>query len=196
MNVMTGPLVVVVASPNGAGKMTTTPNLLQGALAVSEFVNVDSIAQGLSAFRPDSVALAAGRIMLARIEQLALTRQDFAFETTLAGVDYARRLKVLMSSGYRAHLAFLSLPSPELAIARVAERVRLGGHNVPEGVIRRRFAAGLRNLFGLYQDAVDTWQLYDNADIHRPGLIASRDAGGNAEVLDREGWENLARRQR
>jgi predicted ABC-type ATPase len=134
--------------------------------------------------------------MLARIRQLALSRADFAFETTLAGRDYARWIGTLRASGYRAHLAFLSLPSPELAIARVAERVRLGGHNVPEDVIRRRFAAGLRNFFGLYQDAVDTWQLYDNADLRRPGLIASRDAGSDAEILDPGGWENLARRQR
>jgi predicted ABC-type ATPase len=196
MSSAAGPLVVIVAGPNGAGKTTTAPNLLRGALAVSEFVNADAIAQGLSAFRPDSVALMAGRIMLARIRQLALSRQDFAFETTLAGRDNARWIGTLCASGYRAHLVFLSLPSPELAAARVTERVRLGGHNVPEDVIRRRFAAGLRNFFGLYQNAVDTWQLYDNSDLRRPGLIASRDAGSDAEIGDLRGWENLVRRQR
>src|SRR3954447_19880399 len=106
MSIAAGPLVVIVAGPHGAGKTTAAPNLLRGALAVSEFVNADSIAQGLSAFRPDSVALTAGRIMLARIKQLALLRQDFAFETTLAGRDYARWIGTLRASGYRAHLVF------------------------------------------------------------------------------------------
>jgi predicted ABC-type ATPase len=179
-----------------AGKTTTASCWLQGALAVSELVNADAIASGLSAFRPESVALAAGRLMLARIKQLAVARADFAFETTLAGRNYAPWLRTLQATGYRVHLMFLSLPSPELAVARVAERVRLGGHDVPEDVIRRRFAAGLRNFFGLYQDAADAWQLYDNAALSRPRLIASRDAGGATHILDREAWGNLARRQR
>jgi predicted ABC-type ATPase len=191
-----GPLVVIVAGPNGAGKSTTAPRLLQGALAVAEFVNADAIALGLSAFRPESVAVAAGRVMLARMRELARARADFAFETTLAGRDVARWLGTLRASGYRAHLVFLSLPSPELAVARVAERVRLGGHDVPEVVVRRRFVAGLRNFFGLYQDAVDTWQLYDNSALGHRRLIASRDAGANAVVLDTAGWDNLVRRQR
>jgi predicted ABC-type ATPase len=191
-----GPLVVVVAGPNGAGKSTTAPRLLPAALAVAEFVNADAIALGLSAFRPESVAVAAGRVMLARMRELARARADFAFETTLAGRDVARWLGTLRASGYRAHLVFFSLPSPELAVARVAERVRLGGHDVPEVVIRRRFVAGLRNFFGLYQDAVDTWQLYDNSALGHRRLIASRDAGANAVVLDTAGWDNLVRRQR
>ncbi len=196
MQVGPSPLVVVVAGPNGAGKTTTAPRLLQGALAVSEFVNADAIAQGLSAFRPDSVAVSAGRIMLARIEQLARARADFALETTLAARDYARRLTTLRAAGYRAHLVFLSLPSPDLAVARVAERVRLGGHDVPEAVIRRRFASGLRNFFDLYQHVVDSWQLYDNADLRWPRLLASRDVGTTPVVFDPAGWDNVVRRQR
>jgi predicted ABC-type ATPase len=195
MSVEAGPLVVVIAGPNGAGKTTTSTHLLHGTLAVSTYVNADVIAQGLSAHEPESVALAAGRIMLARLRELAQSRVDFAFETTLAGREDARWLPTLRASGYRTHLVFLSLPSPELAVARVAERVRLGGHAIPEPVIRRRFAAGLRNLFGLYQEAVDTWQLYDNATPPRPRLIASREAGANVVVLDRISWDNLTRRQ-
>jgi predicted ABC-type ATPase len=195
VNGAAGPLVVIVAGPNGAGKSTTAPHLLQGALAVSEFVNADAIAQGLSAFRPESVAVTAGRIMLARIEQLAQARADFAFETTLAARDYARRLTALRGAGYRAHLAYLSLPNPDLAVARVAERVRRGGHEVPAPTIRRRFGAGLRNFFGLYGQVVDSWQMYDNSSVEGPRLLAMGHAGQQAVILDASAWENLLRWQ-
>ena len=140
--------------------------------------------------------MAAGRVMLARIRSLANAREDFAFETTLAGRNFARWLVAKRASGYRAHLAFLSLPSPELALARVAERVRHGGHDVPEEVVRRRFAAGLRNFFGLYQELVDTWQMFDNSGAGGPRLLATGRAGQPAEVVDADAWENLWRRRR
>jgi len=153
------PIVVVLGGPNGAGKSTTAARLLRGALSVNEFVNADTIAQGLSAYRPESAAIAAGRVMLARLRYLARIREDFAFETTLSGRGHARWLESLRAAGYRVHLTFLWLPSPDLAVARVAERVRRGGHDVPEPVIRRRFAAGLRNLVTCYLDLVDSWQV-------------------------------------
>jgi predicted ABC-type ATPase len=185
------PLVVVVAGPNGAGKSTTAPRLLQGAMAVSEFVNADPIAQGLSYFNPRSVDFAAGRIMLTRVKALAEARASFAFETTLASRSFAAWMASLGASGYRTHLAFLSLPSAELAVARVAERVRQGGHDVPEAVIRRRFTAGLRNFFTLYRAVSDTWQMFENAAVAGPRLIASGRGIGTTHVLDRAGWNNL-----
>ncbi len=185
------PLVVVVAGPNGAGKSTAAPRLLQDALAVDEFVNADAIAAGLSAFRPESVAMAAGRLMLARIQKLGEARVDFAFETTLASRTFAPRLEALRASGYRAHLAFLSLPSPELAVARVGERVRAGGHQVLEPVVRRRFTAGLRNLLHLYLTLVDTWQVFDNSALFAPRLIAAQTPGEGNRILDPKAWANL-----
>ena len=190
------PLVVVIAGPNGAGKSTTAPWLLQEALAVAEFVNADPIAIGLSAFRPESVALAAGRVMLTRMKMLAQARQDFAFETTLASRSLALWLASLRGSGYRVHLAFLSLSSPDLAVARVTERVRQGGHEVPAPVVRRRFTAGLRNFFALYQHVADTWQVFDNSAVAGPRLIAAGRAGEPARVLDPEVWTALLERQR
>ena len=151
------PLVVVIAGPNGAGKSTAASRLLQEALTGSEFVNADPIAAGLSAFRPDSVAIGAGRVMLARLKALARARADFAFETTLASRSFAPWLTRLRASGYRVHLAFLSLPAADLAVARVAERVSQGGHDVPEGVMQRRFEAGLGNFVAVYQRIADTW---------------------------------------
>ena len=138
------PLVVVLAGPKGAGKSTSAAHLLRGALAVDEFVNADTIAQGLSAYRPESAAVTAGRVMLDRLRFLARERRDFAFETTLSGRGHARWLQRLRAAGYCAHLIFLALPAAELAVARVAERLRQGGHDVPEAVVRRRFVAGLR----------------------------------------------------
>lgn len=190
------PLVVVLAGPNGAGKSTSAARLLREALAVEEFVNADTIALGLSAYRPEAAAVAAGRVMLERLRFLARARRDFAFETTLAGRGHARWLGDLRAAGYRAHLIFLSLPDPDLAVARVAERVRQGGHHVPEDVVRRRFAAGLTNLLSLYSGLVDSWQVYDNADLAGPRLIASRAAGMKAVIADPNAWENLKEKQR
>lgn len=185
------PLVVVVAGPNGAGKSTTAPRLLKDALAVSEFVNADAIAAGLSAFQPESVALEAGRVMLRRIKTLARQRVDFAFETTLASRSFAPWLDTMRQGGYRVHIAFLSLPNADLAVARVAERVILGGHSVPEGVIRRRFTAGLRAFFGPYQRVTDSWQMLDNSHPGGPVEIASQLPSEPVQVRDHRAWNHL-----
>jgi predicted ABC-type ATPase len=185
------PLAVVLAGPNGAGKSTTAPYLLKDALAVDEFVNADTIAQGLSAYRPDAAAVTAGRVMLERLRALASLRRDFAFETTLSGRSHARWLRELQGAGYRTHLIFLSLPSADLAVARVADRVRRGGHHVPDAVIRRRFVAGLRILFSVYMHAVDAWTIYDNADVVSPRLVASQAVGASTVVADPEAWKSL-----
>jgi predicted ABC-type ATPase len=185
------PLVVVIAGPNGAGKSTTANGLLQGALAVREFVNADTIARGLSAFRPETVDLAAGRVMLARLRSLVAAHESFAFETTLASRTFAPWLRGLKTSGYRVHVEFLSLASADLAVARVAARVRDGGHDVPEDVIRRRFVRGLANFFSLYQPIADTWQVLDNAALDGPKLIAFKRPGGMMEINDEAAWDTL-----
>jgi predicted ABC-type ATPase len=141
------PNVVVLAGPNGAGKSTAAPLLLRRTLRVNHFVNADTIARGLSAFQPERVALTAGRIMLDRLRQLAEDDDSFAFETTLASRSFAPWLRALVDRGYVFRLVFLWLPSDDLAVARVKSRVRLGGHNVPEETIRRRYHAGLQNFF-------------------------------------------------
>lgn len=189
------PFVVVLAGPNGAGKSTIAPYLLKGALAVEEFVNADVIAQGLSAFRAEDAAVTAGRVMLDRLRVLAAARRDFAFETTLAGRGHARWLRQLRSTGYRVHLLFLSLPSADLAIARVADRVGRGGHHLPEHVVRRRYAAGLRNLVAVYGAILDSWQVYDNSDFTSPLLVAAATAGATPVITDQEAWERLRKRR-
>lgn len=185
------PHVIVVAGPNGAGKSTAAPDLLRHALEVTEFVNADAIAAGLSAFRPESVAIAAGRIMLERMRRLAAARTNFAFETTLAGRSFAPWMSVLKRRGYHVHLLFLGLESVELAISRVAERVRLGGHDVPAETVRRRYEKGLRNLFGLYMPLADSWQLFDNSRAGRPRLIATGRGLETDRITDAVLWSRL-----
>ena len=186
----------MIAGPNGAGKTTAAPRLLREGLFVGEFVNADAVALGLSVFRPESAALAAGRAMLARLKALAKARADFAFETTLASRSFAPWLMALQGTGYHVHIAFLSLPDPTLAVTRVAGRVRSGGHDVPEQVIRRRFKAGLTNFFTRYAPLADTWQMFDNSGMRYPRLVAVRHAGREEQILDHAAWENLQRRSR
>lgn len=187
----TRPLVIVIAGPNGAGKSTTAPSLLRDTLQVSEFVNADAIAGGLSAFRPESVAFPAGRAMVERLRHLAKARADFAFETTLASRSFAPWLARLKRSGYDVHVLFLSLESPDLAVNRVAARVRLGGHDVPEGTVRRRYERGLWNLFGLYLALADSWQVFDNSRLGPPRLVASGGQGRPERVANESLWRRI-----
>jgi predicted ABC-type ATPase len=120
--------------------------------------------------RPELAALAAGRIFLAELDRWAKTRKDFAFETTMSGLTYLSRLKRWKSSGYRIEIAFLRLPSRQIAIRRIAERVRQGGHNVPTADVLRRFDKGWKNFCTTYRALADSWAVYDNSG-ERPQLI-------------------------
>lgn len=186
------PFIVVLAGPNGAGKSTLAPFLLRDALAVTEFVNADEIARGLAAFNPESVAIAAGRLMLQRLDELARWGVSFGFETTLATRSYAPWLRSRIVDGNRVHLMFLYLASPDLAVERVAGRVARGGHAVPEDVVRRRYVRGLQNLFGLYMPLVTSWDVYDASASGDPILLAYG-LGGAAEVRDRGLWGRIVR---
>ncbi len=156
--------IVIIAGPNGAGKTTFAREFLPNEANCPTFVNADLIAAGLSPFAPELAAFKAGRLMLEEIAGHVKRGESFAFETTLSGLTYAQMIPAWRSSGYTVELVFLSLPDVEMAIERVAMRVRQGGHNVPETVIRRRFAHGISN-FERYKLLVDSWQLYDNSSI-------------------------------
>ena len=132
-----------------------------------EFINADLIARGLSPFAPEKAALQAGKIMLNQIAANVSAGRSFAFEATLAGLNYARHIPRWRKAGYHVKLVFLSLPSADLAVGRVAARVRQGGHSVPEPVIRRRFDAGLKNFHQVYKMLVNGWMLYDSAGSRR-----------------------------
>jgi predicted ABC-type ATPase len=186
-----GPHVVILAGPNGAGKSTAAPSLLRGTLRVREFVNADVIAQGISGFEPDAAAIQAGRVMVSRLKSLAKSRVDFAFETTLASRAFAPWIRDLLSSGYAFSLVFLWLPSVEAAIARVRERVQVGGHAVPEETIRRRYAAGLRNFFQIYQPLATRWRFYDNGGRQGPRVLAEGQASAVSRISDPRLWKEI-----
>lgn len=155
--------VLIIAGPNGAGKTTFAREFLPNEAGCQIFVNADLIASGLAPFAPEGAALRAGRLMLREIDRHFLARESFAFETTLSGRSYLPRIARWQGAGYHVKLIFLKLNKPENAIARVAERVRQGGHDVPADVIRRRFKAGLENFQKYYAPQVDEWVLYDNS---------------------------------
>ena len=162
--------IIIIAGPNGAGKTTFARSFLPEEAQCTRFINADLIAAGLSPFAPEAEALKAGRLMLEEIAGCVRRGESFAFETTLAGFSYLARIRQWRAQGYHVSLFFLCLPDAETAIARVAERVRQGGHDIPAEVIRRRFTAGLHNLENTYKSAVDTWAKYDNVG-ERPTLL-------------------------
>ena len=165
----------IIAGCNGAGKTTASFTFLPEQLGCREFVNADEIAAGLSPFNPEGVALQAGRLMIDRIIHLLKEGETFAFETTLATRSYVKLIQQAQRRGYFVTLLFFALSSPEQAIRRVEKRVSMGGHNIPEDVIRRRYDAGLRNLFQLYMPIVDYWTLYDNSNV--PALKIASGSG-------------------
>lgn len=155
--------IVIIAGPNGAGKTTFAREFLPFEADCPAFINADLIAAGLSPFQPETAAFRAGRLMLKEIASHVAANKSFAFETTLSGLTYARMIPQWRAANYIVKLLFLSLATPEEAIARVAMRVRQGGHSVPPTIIRRRFIAGLRNFHDIYRRRVDYWQWFDNS---------------------------------
>lgn len=153
----------IIAGCNGAGKTTASYTILPEILECKEFVNADEIARGLSPFNPNSTSIEAGKLMLKRIRELLGRDESFAIETTLATRSYINLVRQAQSMGYMVTLLFFWLRTPELALQRVAERVRNGGHDIPVSTTRRRYVSGISNLFNLYSPEVDYWMLYDNS---------------------------------
>ena len=162
-----GKTLYIIAGCNGAGKTTASYTILPEIWHCQEFVNADEIARGLSPLNPNSMAVQAGRIMLQRIEELLKQGVSFSIETTLATRSYVQLVKRAQAKGYTVNLLFFWLESPEMAVQRVAKRVKEGGHDIPEDVIYRRYKLGICNFFNLYKDAVDMWTLVDNASSPR-----------------------------
>lgn len=174
------PNLYVISGCNGAGKTTASYTVLPEILDCEEFINADEIARGLSPFNPDKVAIEAGRIMLAKINEFLRKGLDFAFETTLSSKSFLNTIKRAKENGYEVTLLFFWLDSVELAIERVKTRVAEGGHDIPEKVIRRRYYSGIKNLFDLYMPICDYWMITNNSTPNLE-LIAE----GNYETINK-----------
>jgi len=182
MNEAEHPTVYVIAGPNGAGKTTFAQEFLPDFVHCREFLNADLIAAGLSPFAPETQDFRAARLLLTRIKELVKAGRNFAFETTLSGRSYVRLLEEMKNKGYRVVLFFLWLPSADMAITRVRSRVSQGGHDVPMDIIKRRYTAGLNNLFTRYRAIADTWRLYDASRL--PPRVVVHEESGELTVHD------------
>jgi len=178
------PNLFIIAGPNGAGKTTFAKEFLPHDAKCENFVNADLIAQGLSPFSPAAAGIKAGRLLLKQIHEFAEQCADFAFETTLAGKTYVAVLRRLKQQGYAIHLFFLWIPSVELAVARIKDRMANGGHDVPVADVRRRFGRSVSNFLKVYRALLDSWTLFDNSTT-RPSLIAE-EKNGKLIVVDPE----------
>ena len=158
--------IIIIAGPNGAGKTTFARDFLPVEAKTLRFINADLIAAGLAPFNPESAAFKAGRLMLEEIDECVDAGHSFAFETTLSGMAYLKKIALWQAHGYQVKLWFLSLPNEDIAVSRVARRVLQGGHNIPEDVIRRHFKSGLDNFHKRYSKVVNSWALFDS--YHRP----------------------------
>ncbi len=185
------PRVVILGGINGAGKTTASRAVLQDVLQIPTFVNADAIARGLNGLNPEAESFRAGRLMLQEMHCLVESRADFAFETTLSARTYAVWLKTLCVLGYETYLFYYWLDSPELAIRRVAHRVKRGGHHVPDEDIRLRYARSVRNFVELYRPVADHWEVYDNTT-GAPKLLGMGEWG--EEDIDNEyDWAEFLR---
>lgn len=177
------PNLYIIAGCNGAGKTTASFTILPDMLECREFVNADEIARGLSPFQPETVAFQAGRLMLQRIKALLQTKADFAFETTLSTRYYANLITEAKDIGYKVTLLYFWLNNPQLAIDRVAERVKRGGHHIDSSVIVRRYSSGLKLLNSVFINLVDGWFIIDNSHSD-PRLIAENVSNKPLAIFD------------
>ena len=184
------PNLFIISGCNGAGKTTASMTVLPETLECHEFVNCDEIAKGLNPLNPDSATVTAACLMLVRIKKLISLDADFAIETTLATKSYHALVKNAQERGYNIKLLYFWLQSPELALQRVAERVKNGGHNVEEHIIRRRYSSGIRNLFRLYLPVVDYFILIDNSVMPRE-VIAEGNMHEAVKVYNEEKFKRL-----
>lgn len=182
----------IISGCNGAGKTTASYTILPEVLNCEEFVNADEIAKGLSPFNPETASIQAGRLMLDRIGKLIDMGKDFAFETTLATKSYKNLVQKAKENGYLVTLLFFWLRTPDLAVKRVETRVKEGGHNIPEIVIRRRYENGLKNFFGIFEPLVDEWMFIDNSG-EPYGIIAQKN-NGDETVRNKNIWELLVQK--
>jgi predicted ABC-type ATPase len=140
-------------------------------------VNSDLIAKGLSPFNPENENIFAAKLMIEQIEKYAAQKITFAYESTISGKTYIERIKRMKSEGYKIVLFYIMLEEVEISLHRIEERVRKGGHNIPENDARRRFPRSASNFLNLYSPLADEWQIFDNSSGQMRRVAASKSDG-------------------
>ncbi len=186
-----GKRIFIIAGPNGSGKTTTALSLLPNLINIDEFINADEIAKGLAPLHPESMALTASKLMIKRLRDLLAAHKNFAFETTASGTNYIKYLKEAQTIGYKVHLIFLWLQSPDLAVERVTQRVIQGGHHIPENIIRRRYYSGLKNLINHYLPISDSALILDNSKAESNKTIAEKCITGDLKIEELDIWKRI-----
>jgi len=181
--------VYIIAGPNGSGKTTFAKTFLPEYAKCDRFINADLIAAGLSPFSPQQVAIKSGKLVLEQIKECSANGVDFGFETTMSGVTYLKYFKMLKEKGYKISIFFLWIPSLQLAVARVKDRVAQGGHNVPTEDIKRRFERSMDKFFKEYRLLTDEWILFNNEGVS-PQIIAKKQ-NNHIDVVNRVLFEKI-----
>lgn len=181
----------MIAGPNGAGKTTMIRKFIAHTPPFYEFLNADEIAKGLAPLHPETVSLAASKLLIRRLIELLDNRQSFAFETTASGINYVKHLERAKSNGYEVFLMFLWLKSPQQAVSRVLERVRQGGHSIPPETIYRRYFAGMSNLLSLYLPLASKALIVNNSDDVPHPIILRKKSNKTVEIEDEKIWKNI-----
>jgi len=182
-------ICTIIAGPNGAGKTTFALEYLSRTSTCNRFINADLIASGLSPLSPESEQMKASRLFLKEIKEAINNQECFAFETTLSGKMYIRLIKQLQAKGWVVNLIYLYLPSVQVSIERVAERVKHGGHNIPTESILRRYPRSLKNLIELYSPLCDTTVCIDNAG-ELQKIIFTQELNSRA-IQDKQSYQEL-----
>ncbi|MFY4731359.1 zeta toxin family protein [Nitrospira sp. BLG_2] len=181
----------MIGGPNGAGKTTSAFSLMPELIHCDEYVNADAIAFSLSPFKPESIGVKAGKLMLSRIEELANHNLNFAFETTMASKTFTHLINRCKQEGYFINILYVWLNDPDLAIQRVNSRVEKGGHSIEESVIRRRYVRSMYNLINLYIPLADGWSIVDNSSLELKPVAKKLQRSATIDVYDNTTWKKF-----
>jgi predicted ABC-type ATPase len=168
---MQKPTCTIIAGVNGAGKTTFAMRYLPQVIGCKNFANADLIAAGLSPLNPQREAVNASRLFLKEINGYIARKEDFAFETTLSGKIYSHLIQKMLTVNWEVNLFYLWLPTVEMSIERVAERVSHGGHAIPTVDIIRRYPRSIHNLLNVYSSLCSSVYCIDNSTLDMPEII-------------------------